>query len=272
MTANRQVRIEISNCGTVGRYKENGVFIYKSICENGHYNSQRVKKCQACLREKLFNQTLGEAHNKLSAKGRHDSWKNAEVRSFARNWMNFMIGIQPCQSCGYSRHTEFCHIKPLKSFDSDAKMIQINHPSNILHLCPNCHWEFDNTNDFDLGKIEPKIMTDDEIYKLMALESDVEYIVVGKFDFKKGSTKSRKDRVAFRFEYPSDEELFEMVWSMSSVSVAKKLGLSDSAIAKRCKKRKIQKPTRGYWMMDKERQARLRLVAYEVFLANRTEE
>lgn len=43
------------------------------------------------------------------------------------------------------------------------------------------------------------------------------------------------------------EELHHAVWSMSTTKVAKKYGVSDKAIEKRCKKLKIEKPPRGYW-------------------------
>lgn len=45
----------------------------------------------------------------------------------------------------------------------------------------------------------------------------------------------------------SVEELTELVWSMPTVKVAEMLGVSDVAIAKRCKKLGIEKPPRGYW-------------------------
>lgn len=45
----------------------------------------------------------------------------------------------------------------------------------------------------------------------------------------------------------SSPDLSALVWLMPSSSVAKMLGVSDVAIAKRCKKQNIQKPPRGYW-------------------------
>lgn len=47
-------------------------------------------------------------------------------------------------SCGYDKHVEVCHIKPISEYDLDIKVSEINHKSNIHILCPNCHWEFDN--------------------------------------------------------------------------------------------------------------------------------
>jgi hypothetical protein len=45
----------------------------------------------------------------------------------------------------------------------------------------------------------------------------------------------------------SPEDLEALVWMMPSSSVAEMLGVSDVAIAKRCKKQSIKKPPRGYW-------------------------
>lgn len=47
--------------------------------------------------------------------------------------------------------------------------------------------------------------------------------------------------------YPSDEELSKLVWLKPSQQLAKEFGVSDVALAKHCKKRGIEKPTRGYW-------------------------
>lgn len=46
---------------------------------------------------------------------------------------------------------------------------------------------------------------------------------------------------------PTREELEALVWSMPTVKVAEILGISDVAVAKRCKKLGIDKPPRGYW-------------------------
>lgn len=49
-----------------------------------------------------------------------------------------------CNNCGYNKHVELCHIKPITSFDPSATIREVNALSNVVQLCPNCHWEFDN--------------------------------------------------------------------------------------------------------------------------------
>lgn len=49
-----------------------------------------------------------------------------------------------CVKCGYSKHIEVGHIKAIKDSAPTDRLLTINDPSNLLGLCPNCHWEFDN--------------------------------------------------------------------------------------------------------------------------------
>jgi hypothetical protein len=55
-----------------------------------------------------------------------------------------------------------------------------------------------------------------------------------------------------KIEWPSDKELEKLVWEIPRSRLAKKLGVSDRAIAKRCKSREIPQPQRGYWTKNKK--------------------
>lgn len=65
---------------------------------------------------------------------------NAYVRMLARA----ACAAGPCESCGYSRHTEVCHVRAIKDFPATALVSEVNAPENLRRLCPNCHWELDN--------------------------------------------------------------------------------------------------------------------------------
>jgi len=60
---------------------------------------------------------------------------------------------------------------------------------------------------------------------------------------KQNAWKGRHDK-KFNIE---KEDLERIVWDMPSTHIAKKYGVSDSLIAKRCKQLGIKKPPRGYW-------------------------
>ena len=72
----------------------------------------------------------------------HKSSAFALVRNRARAIM--LNEPQICTKCGYNKHVEVCHIKPIKDFSENTLLSVINNKSNLILLCPNCHWEFDN--------------------------------------------------------------------------------------------------------------------------------
>lgn len=98
--------------------------------------------------------TINEFHNALSVKGKHPSWFNSNIRNLCRTWNANLLSIS-CQNCGYNKHIELCHIKPVSEFSLDTKLSIVNAPDNILVLCPNCHWEFDNAF-INLSHIKPR--------------------------------------------------------------------------------------------------------------------
>ena len=58
---------------------------------------------------------------------------------------------------------------------------------------------------------------------------------------------------------PTPEELSKLVWEMSTVRIAKEFGVSDKALAKRCRKYGIPKPPPGYWARSPKDQQRIYL-------------
>jgi hypothetical protein len=97
----------------------------------------RRKYCNKCLEpiDLTLKQAMYEKHHKSSA--------FALVRSRARNTKKAK-DAKSCEKCGYTKHFEVCHIKPISKFSLDTKLSVINNEKNLLILCPNCHWEYDN--------------------------------------------------------------------------------------------------------------------------------
>jgi len=114
---------------------------------NEPVKSYRHRLCRAHhdehKRSKYKELTLGEYRTKLSVKGKHPSWVNSHVRNFARSW-NKELRELPCANCGYDKHVELCHRKAVTSFSDDTTLSVVNDRNNIIQLCRNCHWEFDN--------------------------------------------------------------------------------------------------------------------------------
>ena len=49
-----------------------------------------------------------------------------------------------CAICGYDKHYEIAHIKAVADFENDTSIAEINNENNLIALCPNHHWEYDN--------------------------------------------------------------------------------------------------------------------------------
>jgi 5-methylcytosine-specific restriction endonuclease McrA len=99
------------------------------------------KECREHRTKYGDDKTLGEViylnHHKSSA--------FALVRERARRKAK-SLGWNSCKYCGYDKHIEICHIKPISSYPLETLVSEVNSEENLLPLCPNCHWEFDNLN------------------------------------------------------------------------------------------------------------------------------
>ena len=152
----------------------------------------------------------------------HRSSRFALVRSKARTKMKYYKRI--CQACGYDKHVEVAHIKPLNQFKLEDTDTDFNSEDNLLLLCPNCHWEFDNLPNFSLTALNSR-------------ELDTEKIQSNKAEIK-------QRRLATRI---NSAELHRMVWDRPATKVALDLGISSSAVKRLCKRRGIDTPFAGFW-------------------------
>jgi len=78
----------------------------------------------------------------IKAKRRYQ--KNSRIRDLSRNIYYKSGQPQFCFNCGYDKHIDVCHIIAVSSFPDSAVVSEINSLSNLIALCKNCHWEFDN--------------------------------------------------------------------------------------------------------------------------------
>jgi len=81
-----------------------------------------------------------------------------ELFEYRKNWQSARSAIQKsaravyrsyypkpkCAICGYSNCVEVAHIKAVSEFENDATIREINSVDNLIGLCPNHHWEYDN--------------------------------------------------------------------------------------------------------------------------------
>jgi hypothetical protein len=68
----------------------------------------------------------------------------AVIRKHAYYVFHLNNGEKKCRVCGYDKHVEVCHIKSVSSFGENYLITEINSFENLIGLCPNHHWEYDN--------------------------------------------------------------------------------------------------------------------------------
>lgn len=74
------------------------------------------------------------------------SWQSARstIRKDACKVFNSSNKERKCMVCGYTNHIEIAHIKAVSEFGDDSTLKEINNIDNLIGLCPNHHWEYDN--------------------------------------------------------------------------------------------------------------------------------
>lgn len=175
------------------------------LCSCGKHKTIKSKQCVEChSKNRIEFLTVGDCVHS----SRHgQSAKFNIIRGRARVQYK---DIKSCQFCGYDKHVEVCHIKPIHSFPESALISEVNHITNILVLCRNDHWEFDRKNR------KPR----------------------------KERIKKEKQK---KVEWPTKEVLEKLLWEKPTVQISKHYGVSDKAVEKWAKKYGLNKPPRGYW-------------------------
>lgn len=122
------------------KHKSKNKTYKKNLCECGNDKEIKSKMCKKCrsIKQKKYK-TLGELREIFIEK-----YGPAYAYNIVRGRARKDNKIKECQRCGYDKHVEVCHIKPISSFSDDTLIDSVNNKDNILILCPNCHWEFDH--------------------------------------------------------------------------------------------------------------------------------
>lgn len=114
----------------------------EGVCAHCSNPTQKRRKwCAPCwaTHRGVLDMTLGEAiYQNL-----HRASAFGLVRARART-SEKAKRVRSCESCGWTAHTEVCHVRPIGSFPLSTLISEINSDSNLKILCPNCHWLHDH--------------------------------------------------------------------------------------------------------------------------------
>jgi len=106
-----------------------------NTCKCGNSKTKQSNTCSKCHYNNLkkYN-TIADCQDSNKYTG---PTSYQIIRSRARS---IVKDITSCQQCGYEKHVEICHIKPISSFPLDTEIDVVNDINNLIVLCPNCHW------------------------------------------------------------------------------------------------------------------------------------
>lgn len=135
-----------------------------------------------------------------------------------------------CELCGQDETWHGKHMSLI--LDHINGVHNDNRLENLRIVCANCN----ATLDTHCGK-------NNTVYNCI----DCNEIVKGPNRKCYSCASKNHNRTSNKIDWPSDEELTKLVWEKPRSTLAKELGVSDKAIAKRCNVRNIEQPGRGYW-------------------------
>ncbi len=156
----RLLRIAMTACPVCGRETKNPKFCSHSCAakQNNRLAPKRKLggRCSVCslpipLRAKYCaehkpNKPLDRTQP-ISAlfqgRQRHPMYRLNRLRADARRQYHAACPYC-CVCCGYDKHIDVCHKRPLASFPEDTPIAVVNSLENLAGLCPTCHWEFDH--------------------------------------------------------------------------------------------------------------------------------
>ena len=182
------------------------------------------------------------------------------------------IFMKKCYQCNLSKWNEVDIPVELHHIDGNHSN---NSLENLVILCPNCHAltsnhraknrslardshaegfpEFDHLQSEDFSSDDPE--TESVASANWARRaSKIKFCLSCQRSIRISSSycKNCLPRTT-KITWPLPSEMEQLVWSIPSSVLAVKLGVSDKAIEKYCKKHNIDKPPRGYWIKLKHK-------------------
>lgn len=109
----------------------------------------RRKYCDVCVplvAVESRGQSLVESSEKEELRKRSSNWTSyrASISNHARKIYAQSDRPSMCAICGYDRHVDICHKRPVSEFPDSATIAEVNDIDNLVALCKNHHWELDH--------------------------------------------------------------------------------------------------------------------------------
>lgn len=69
---------------------------------------------------------------------------HAKLRGNSRSVYAKSANPLSCLICKYDKHVDICHVRAIADFTQESTVSEVNSIDNLIALCKNHHWEFDN--------------------------------------------------------------------------------------------------------------------------------
>jgi hypothetical protein len=130
----RECYIKIYNVKGLNQYRTR-------FCKCGKIKSRTSssKLCRECyIKERDIS------IEKLKTSSPHWIKYRTRIAKNARQVYKRAKRLYVCEVCGYDKRIDICHKKDVKDFPNGTMLSEVNHIDNLIALCPNHHWEYDN--------------------------------------------------------------------------------------------------------------------------------
>lgn len=122
------------------------------------YSYRRRRFCAGCgALKKLGGKDPVHTLTKGALFAKRSSWQSARTALRKHAESVYIKSDLPkcCVVCGYSKHFDVAHRRPVSDFQDSALVSEINDLSNLVALCKNHHWEYDtrSMDPTDLAKV-----------------------------------------------------------------------------------------------------------------------
>lgn len=142
-----EVTSQCKNCQTeiILKKKPKGGYYTREYCDSCLNLKKVYQLTGSCEQDLLVNQTKGSLYD------RRKDWQsaNSSIRNNARKVYSSATlpsKTKKCfvSNCKWDNFFEVAHLDSVSSFSNDSKVTDINSIENLIALCPNHHWEYDN--------------------------------------------------------------------------------------------------------------------------------
>lgn len=116
----------------------------KISCECGNKKNIQAKKCKECSLVVKTNLFFSKTKREIFEKSKNYFSARSTICKNARYWIKKYNFEKKCLICSYDKHVETAHIISVMKAPDAFQMKAINSKENLMYLCPNHHWEFDN--------------------------------------------------------------------------------------------------------------------------------